>query len=78
MEARNVICLVIDGLQPSLLGAYGNTWISTPELDRLAAESFLCDNALTDSLDLARIYRGLWRGLPALWPEKTRCGLGRR
>ena len=53
VEARNVICLVIDGLQPAYLGAYGNTWIATHELDRLAAESFVCDAALADTLDLA-------------------------
>jgi arylsulfatase A-like enzyme len=68
-EVRNVICVVIDGLQPAFLGAYGNTWIATPELDRLAAESFVCDTALTDTLDLARIYRGFWQGLPAIWPD---------
>jgi arylsulfatase A-like enzyme len=69
LETRNVICLVIDGLQPAFLGAYGNTWIATPQLDRLAAESFICDTALTDTLDLARIYRGLWHGQPAIWPD---------
>ncbi|HEX4144919.1 MAG TPA: sulfatase-like hydrolase/transferase [Pirellulales bacterium] len=70
-EVRNVICLVIDGLQPAFLGAYGNTWIATPGLDRLAAESFVCDTALTDTLDLARIYRGFWQGLPAIWPDSA-------
>jgi arylsulfatase A-like enzyme len=68
-EVRNVICVVIDGLQPAFLGAYGNTWIATPGLDRLAAESFVCDTALADTLDLARVYRGFWQGLPALWPD---------
>jgi arylsulfatase A-like enzyme len=67
--ARNVICVVIDGLQPAFLGAYGNTWIATPSLDRLAAESFICDTALTDTLDLARVYRGFWQGMPAIWPD---------
>ena len=68
-EMRNVICVVIDGLQPAFLGAYGNTWIATPALDRLASESFVCDTALADTLDLARIYRGFWHGLPAIWPD---------
>src|SRR5277367_2863833 len=68
-EMRNVICVVIDGLQPAFLGAYGNTWIATPALDRLASESFICDTALTDTLDLARIYRGFWHGLPAILPD---------
>ncbi|HTU25220.1 MAG TPA: sulfatase-like hydrolase/transferase [Pirellulales bacterium] len=68
---RNVICVVLDGLQPAFLGSYGNTWISTPALDRLAAQSFVCDAALTDTLDLARVYRGYWQGLPAIWPDRA-------
>ncbi len=66
--------VVIDGLQPAFLGAYGNTWIATPGLDRLAAESFVCDTALADTLDLARIYRGFWQGLPAIWPDADTAG----
>ena len=61
-EVRNVICVVIDGLQPAFLGAYGNTWIATPDLDRLAAESFVCDTALDRharfGADLSRLLAG--------------------
>ena len=42
----NVVCLVIDRLQAGYVGAYGNTWIETPNLDRLASQSFLLEHAL--------------------------------
>jgi len=41
----NLICLSIDGLRAGMLGAYGNTWIRTPQLNRLAATSWLADQA---------------------------------
>jgi len=41
----NSITLAIDGLQAGMVGALGNTWVQTPELDRLAVDSFLCDQA---------------------------------
>src|SRR5438128_2330588 len=62
MQRRNVICLVIDRLHAGYLGAYGNTWINTPALDRLAAQSLVCDGAIIDSADLATAYRSLWLG----------------
>ncbi len=46
---NNIICLAVDRLHAAYLGAYGNTWINTPALDRLAAESFLLDRAIIDS-----------------------------
>lgn len=62
MQRLNVICLVLDRLHAGYLGAYGNTWINTPALDRLAAQSFICDGAIIDSPDLATAYRSLWLG----------------
>lgn len=69
----NAICLVIDGLNSACLGAYGNTWLPTPEFDRLAANSFLLDQAYIDSPRLETAYRSFWTGLhaqvkPALVP----------
>lgn len=66
----NAICLVIDRLHAGFVGAYGNTWVQTPQLDRLAAESFLLDQALIDSPDLASLYRSYWQGWPAI---RRRC-----
>jgi len=62
----NVICLVIDRLHTGHLGAYGNSWIETPALDRFAAEAFTFDHLLIDSPDLEKLYRSYWHGLHAL------------
>ena len=62
----NAICLVIDRLHRGFLGAYGNTWIETPAIDRLAAESFVFDQALVDTPHLAALYRSYWQGWHAL------------
>ena len=62
----NVICLVIDRLHTGHLGAYGNSWIETPGLDRFAGEAFTFDHLLIDSPDLQRLYRSYWHGLHAL------------
>jgi arylsulfatase A-like enzyme len=61
----NAICLVIDGLQAGYLGAYGNTWLATPELDRLAASGFVFDQAYVDSPRLESLYRAYWSGYHA-------------
>lgn len=37
--ARHVIFISLDTTRPDHLGCYGNPWISTPHLDRLASES---------------------------------------
>ncbi len=65
MPDQNVICLVVDRLHQGMVGAYGNTWIRTHQLDRLACQSFLFDQACVDSLDLERLYRAYWFGLHA-------------
>ena len=64
----NAICLAMDRLHSGFLGAYGNTWIETPAFDRLAAESFVFDQALVDSPQLGPLYRSFWQGLHALAP----------
>jgi arylsulfatase A-like enzyme len=62
----NTLCLVVDRLQAGYLGAYGNTWIDTPEWNRLAGQGFVFDQFLIDSPDLASLYRGYWLGRHAL------------
>jgi arylsulfatase A-like enzyme len=56
---RNAIVIVVDGWQSGMAGCYGNTWIRTPALDRLAAEAVVCDGATIASADLAAFYRDL-------------------
>lgn len=58
----NIICLVVDGLQAGFLNPYGNSWIRTPQLNRLAAEGLVVDQAYVDALELAAICRSLWTG----------------
>ena len=62
----NAICLVVDRLHAGCVGAYGNAWIETPSMNRLAARSFVLDHALVDSPDLERLYRSYWQGWHAM------------
>lgn len=68
-QPRNTLCLVVDRLHCGHLAAYGNAWIETPEFDRLAAESLVCDFAAGDAPDLAAACAALWRGRSP-WPTK--------
>ncbi len=45
----NVVVIVIDTLRYDHIGAHGSAWIETPNLDRLAAESWVFDNAFAAS-----------------------------
>ncbi len=68
MQRPNVICLAIERLHVGYVGAYGNTWASTPALNRLAGESFVFDRAIIDSPQLDVAYRSVWSGLHAACP----------
>lgn len=59
---KSALVLVFDRLQAGFLGPYGNTWVETPAANRLASLSYLCEQALADSCDLARLYRSYWSG----------------
>jgi len=71
----NAVVLVIDRLGAGYLGPYGNTWIETPNCNRLAACSALFEWALTDAVDLPTVYRSYWQGLHALCPARPLCSL---
>lgn len=64
----NAICLILDRLHAGYLGPYGNTWVATPAMDRLAFESFVFDQVLVDSVDLDSLYRSWFQGWHALCP----------
>lgn len=66
----NVLCFVIDRLHAGFLGAYGNTWVRTPAMDRFAAEAFVFDHAVIDSPRLDLLYRSYWQGLHALYSRR--------
>ncbi len=44
-----VLVIVARGLQLGALGCYGNGWIDTPALDRLAAEGVVFDQHFADA-----------------------------
>jgi len=44
----NLIVIMVDSLRADHLGCYGNTWVKTPALDALAAESVLFEHAYTE------------------------------
>lgn len=78
MHLKNALVLVIDRLGAAYLGPYGNTWIDTPNWNRLAAESFLFDFALADSPRLAAVYRSYWQGAHAMSAAASGDDLARR
>ncbi len=45
----NIVVIVIDTLRYDYVGAHGNDWIRTPNMDRLAAESWVFENCYTAS-----------------------------
>ena len=42
----NVIWIMVDSLRPDHIGANGNPWIKTPNLDRFAAQSMVFEQAI--------------------------------
>lgn len=58
----SAVVLVVDGWHAGLAGPWGNTWLPTPGLNRLAAESFVFDQAYLDSPRLGALCRSLWTG----------------
>ncbi len=47
---KNVVFIMLDTLQHNYLGCYGNPWIKTPHLDRLAAEGTLFTHCYSEGL----------------------------
>ena len=62
----NALVLVYDRLSAGYLGPYGNTWFETPAWNRLASQSLLSECWLSDSSDLASVYRSWWSGQHAV------------
>ncbi len=59
----NVIMIIIDTLRRDHIGAYGNRWIKTPALDRLAQESAVFTRAANESLPTLPHRRSILTGL---------------
>ena len=58
----NVIVIACNSLHLGFLGAYGNGWIETPNLDRLAAEGVVFDHHFAENLTTIPTRRSWWTG----------------
>jgi arylsulfatase A-like enzyme len=58
----NVIVVVCNSLHLGFLGAYGNGWIETPHLDRLAEEGVVFDHHFPENLTTLPTRRSWWTG----------------
>jgi arylsulfatase A-like enzyme len=59
----NVVVVIIDSLRKDHLGAYGNEWIKTPNMDALAKESLRFTRAYPESIPSIPARRGIHTGL---------------
>jgi arylsulfatase A-like enzyme len=62
MQKRNVIVVMLDSLSFMYLGCYGNKWIKTPNIDRLAKEGILFENNYIDALPTPNCRRSMHTG----------------
>lgn len=62
MESPLVIIVAVDGWRARSLGAYGNTFYGTAELDRFASQSVVFEQFLVESNSVAEVYDSLWTG----------------
>lgn len=60
--AKNVITLMFDTLSWMFVGAYGNDWIKTPNMDRLAREGVLFEQSYTEGLPTIPCRRAMMTG----------------
>lgn len=62
-NGMNVILVVLDTLRKDYVGAYGNPWIQTPNLDEVAARGTLFARAVPESLPTLPVRRAIHTGL---------------
>ncbi len=58
----NAVVMVLEGLGAHWLGCYGQPWVETPNLDRLAAGSVLFDSCFAPAAD-TRLVLASWQAL---------------
>jgi arylsulfatase A-like enzyme len=63
----NCIVIVVDSLRRDHVGCYGNSRIQTPNIDRLASESVVFDNAYPEALPTLPIRTSMFTGQRTLW-----------
>ncbi len=59
---KNAVVVMFDSLQHNYLGCYGNTWIKTPNMDRLSREGVLFENCYTEGLPTVPCRRAMHTG----------------
>jgi arylsulfatase A-like enzyme len=67
----NVVLIIIDSLRKDHVGAYGNRWIQTPNLDALAKESLRFTRSYPESLPTICARRAIHTGMRT-WPFRDR------
>jgi arylsulfatase A-like enzyme len=65
----NVVVIIIDSLRKDHVGALGNRWIESPNLDRLAGKSLVFERALPESIPTINARRAIHTGTRT-WPFK--------
>ena len=58
----NVVLVIVDSLRKDHVGAYGNDWIQTPNLDALAKDGLLFTRAYPEALPSIPARRGIHTG----------------
>jgi len=71
----NVLVIVSDTFRWDYIGAYGNDWIKTPNLDQLAAESVIYEAAFAEGLPTVPARRVIFTGRP-IFPWELRPAKG--
>ena len=71
----NVVVVVCNSLHLGFIGAYGNAWIETPNLDRLASEGIVFDHHFPENLTTLPTRRSWWTGRYGFADELSRAGL---
>ena len=66
-EGQNVVLIIVDTLRKDHIGAYGNDWIETPNLDALAGESLRFTRAYPESTPTICARRAIHTGTRT-WP----------
>ncbi|MBA3389413.1 MAG: sulfatase-like hydrolase/transferase, partial [Rubrobacter sp.] len=59
----NVVVVILDSLRKDHVGAYGNDWIQTPNLDTLAGESLLFTRPYAESYPTIPARRAIHTGI---------------
>ncbi len=61
-KPANVVVIACNALHLGFLGPYGNAWIETPNLDRLAVEGIVFDHHFAENLTTIPTRRSWWTG----------------